>query len=237
MADVPADAVLAPRRRTTDPRLRPRRRLGGRDPVGALAAGRRARRRDRARGAPPALPARPAGDARRRRARGRPTGRPAGRGTAGRARRRLGRRDDRTARRAQELVRSGRPVPERIVLLSPALDLAFTDPGIAEIAPRDPLLRADHIRELAALWAGDRSTDDPFVSPLRGPLDGLGELHVFAGTRDILHPDAATFAGRGASADGTTIALHVGDGMVHDWMLLPTPEGRTTRREIARRLA
>ncbi|MEU1586522.1 alpha/beta hydrolase fold domain-containing protein [Micromonospora sp. NPDC005710] len=122
--------------------------------------------------------------------------------------------------------------PDVTILISPALDLTFTNPEIADIAAHDPLLNLEHIRVLAARWAAPADPSHPRTSPLGGHLDDLGPVHVYAGTRDALFPDAVLLRDRAENVAGTDLHLHVGDGMIHDWPIMPTPEGRRTAGEI-----
>ncbi|MET8201983.1 alpha/beta hydrolase [Micromonospora taraxaci] len=122
--------------------------------------------------------------------------------------------------------------PDITVLISPALDLTFTNPKIADIAPHDPLLNLEHIRVLAARWAVPADPSHPQISPLSGHLDHLGLVHVYAGTRDVLFPDAVRLRDRAERMAGTDLHLHIGEGMIHDWPIMPTPEGRRTVEEV-----
>ena len=116
----------------------------------------------------------------------------------------------------------------RTVLVSPALDLSLTNPGIDAVQPSDPWPAREGTRVLVELWRGDLPVDDPRVSPLAGELSGLGPLTLFCGTRDILLPDARLLAAR-ARAAGVDVELHEGRGLVHVYPLTPTPEGRAAR--------
>lgn len=122
--------------------------------------------------------------------------------------------------------------PDVTVVISPALDLTFANPKIADIAPHDPLLNLEHIRVLAARWAAPADPSHPQISPLSGHLDHLGLVHLYAGTRDVLFPDAVLLRDRAEKAAGTDLHLHVGEGMIHDWPIMPTPEGRRTANDV-----
>ncbi|GAA5168443.1 hypothetical protein GCM10023214_44170 [Amycolatopsis dongchuanensis] len=124
------------------------------------------------------------------------------------------------------------PAADTTVLLSPTFDLTFANPESARIAPRDPLLKLDHIRALAASYAGPDGPDSGLVSPVRARVDHLGAITIFTGTRDLLNPDAHL----ARDAPGTQVTVEETAGMVHDWMLLPVPEAKTTRAHIARLL-
>jgi len=95
---------------------------------------------------------------------------------------------------AMRLRDRGLPAPHGTILISPALDLALTDPAIARIAPRDPWLAAAGPRAVAQLWRGELPLDDPLVSPLHGDLSGLAPIILFSGTRDIFNADARSLA-------------------------------------------
>ncbi len=116
----------------------------------------------------------------------------------------------------------------RTVLVSPALDLTFTDPAMSEIAPRDPFLALPGTRVAAQMWRGELAIDDPMVSPINGDLTGLGPITLFSGTHDILNPDARRLV-RLAGEAGVELDYHEAPGMVHVYPLLPIPEAREAR--------
>lgn len=130
----------------------------------------------------------------------------------------------------------GTPAPDATVLLSPTFDLTFANPESARIAPRDPLLKLDYIRALAAAYAGPDGPDSGAVSPVQARVDHLGAITVFTGTRDLLNPDAHRYADLARDAPGTQVTIEEAAGMVHDWMLMPIPEAKTARAHIARLL-
>lgn len=123
----------------------------------------------------------------------------------------------------QHLVRSGRRVPTRLVLLSPWLDASLTNADVAAVEPRDPMFTRRALGHAGRVYAGDLGIDHPLVSPINGALDGLPHVTIFAGTRDILWPDARDFA----AATGST--LHQRDGALHDHLLMPGPMGQRDR--------
>ncbi len=121
--------------------------------------------------------------------------------------------------------------PARTILVSPALDLTFRNPEIEDVQPSDPWLGVPGARVLAEHWRGDRSLEDPMVSPLFGDLRGLGPISVHSGTRDVTNPDGRLLVSR-ALAAGVDVTLHERHGLLHVFPLLPTPEGRTGRALI-----
>ena len=122
-----------------------------------------------------------------------------------------------------------------LVLVAPWLDLTMVNPAIDEIEPDDPWLTRAGLHPIARSWADGIPLDDPRVSPLHGDLGGLPPVEVWVGTRDIMLPDCRELAARMPA--GAPFALHVQDGAIHDYPMLPAPEGRAARREIAARVS
>jgi acetyl esterase/lipase len=121
------------------------------------------------------------------------------------------------------------------VLVSPALDLSWSNPLIPTVQPSDPWLATPGGQVLAGLWRGERDILDPVVSPLMGDLTGLGPITLFSGTRDVLNPDAHLLVGKAADA-GVDLTFHEGAGQVHVYPLLPTAVGRDARASIVQAL-
>ncbi|MBU4464491.1 MAG: alpha/beta hydrolase [Actinobacteria bacterium] len=117
------------------------------------------------------------------------------------------------------------------VLISPALDLSWSNPRIPEVQPTDPWLGTPGGKVLAERWRGDLDLLDPIVSPLFGELAGLGPLTVFTGTRDVLNPDAHLL-GEKAAAAGVPLDLHEAVGQVHVYPLLPTRAGLAAQDDL-----
>jgi acetyl esterase/lipase len=121
--------------------------------------------------------------------------------------------------------------PERVLLISPALDLGFDNPDIPIVQPDDPWLAKPGGIVFADAWRGELPVDDPRVSPLFGDHRGLGPITLFSGTHDILNPDARRFAALLRAAD-VDLSYFEGARQVHVYPLLPTPEGAAARRSI-----
>lgn len=117
------------------------------------------------------------------------------------------------------------------VLISPAVDLSWSNPRIPEVQPTDPWLGVPGGQVLSDLWRGDRELTDPTVSPLFGEFAGLGPLTVLTGTRDVLNPDAHLLVAK-ARAAGVEVAFMEIAGQLHVYPLLPTREGARARRAI-----
>lgn len=132
---------------------------------------------------------------------------------------------------AMELRDRGRPALHRLVLIAPWLDISGTDPMLAVIAPSDPWLAVPGTHAAGALYRAELDEDDWRVSPIHGDLTGIGPITMFSGTRDIVHADAIRFLPLAASA-GLEIDYHEGPGMLHNYPILPMPEGDAARRAV-----
>jgi acetyl esterase/lipase len=124
---------------------------------------------------------------------------------------------------AQLLRDRERPLPARLLLYSPWLDLREDNPEQAAMDPADPMLARPVLVWSARHWAGDTPLDDPRISPVLGDLRGLPPTLVFSGTADLLHPDALALIARARAAD-CPMWLIVGERMTHAWSVLPTRE-------------
>jgi triacylglycerol lipase len=133
----------------------------------------------------------------------------------------------------QELVRRGVSTPDRVVLISPALDLTFSNPACSAV--EDPVLSLPELYELGKLWAAELDLADPLVSPLFGALHGLPPIAVYAGSLDLLGPDTVRLRER-AIAEHAEITFDLRKGLIHDWALPVSREGKAVRRHIYQQL-
>lgn len=124
----------------------------------------------------------------------------------------------------------------RTVLISPAVDLTWSNPGIPEVQPDDPWLAVPGGQHLSEVWRGDLEVTDPRVSPIFGDLAGLGPVTIFSGTHDILCPDARLLAAK-LENSGVDVEYHEVPARLHVYPILPTASGRHARTLITAQLA
>ncbi|KAA5538941.1 alpha/beta hydrolase fold domain-containing protein [Adhaeribacter rhizoryzae] len=119
--------------------------------------------------------------------------------------------------------------PSQIILLSPWLDISLTNPDISHI--EDSFLEVESLQKVGKVYAGSTSLDNYLVSPINGPLEGLGKISLFIGTKDVLLADARKLK-KMAVAKNIAINYYEYADMVHVWMLLNFPESRKAKQQI-----
>lgn len=118
-----------------------------------------------------------------------------------------------------------------VTLLSPALDLTWTNPGIDAVQPSDPWLGRPGGAVLSEAWRGADAIEDPVVSPLYGDFLGLGPITVLTGTHDVLNPDANVLRDKAREAE-VPVSWHEAEGQLHVYALLPSLIGEQGARAL-----
>lgn len=133
---------------------------------------------------------------------------------------------------AQVMQAGGHPLPDRLVLLSPFLDVGVGDPRQLELAKRDRMLAAPGLRWAGRQWAGTLPIIDPRVSPIHGALTGLPPMAVLTGTADMLNADAHRLRDKAVATSQPLSFIEYPD-MFHVWMGAPIPEARSALDDVA----
>ena len=134
---------------------------------------------------------------------------------------------------AQTLRDEGAKAPERVILLSPWLDVSMENEQMRKIEKIDPMHTIYFPKELGKLWAGEGTVYDKGVSPLYGDLTSLGRISLFVGTREILYPDVMRLSAL-LNEKGIEHDLFIGSGLNHVYPVYPIPEGKQARKTIIR---
>lgn len=77
--------------------------------------------------------------------------------------------------------------------LSPWLDVTLSNPHIAAMVPKEPMLNLALLIEAGKRYAGDMDETHYLVSPIYGEIKSLGRISVFIGTHEFFLPDARKF--------------------------------------------
>ena len=132
---------------------------------------------------------------------------------------------------AESFVAAGVPLPERLILLSPWVDVTMENPDIEALLPVEPVLHLELVKVHGRYWANALDPHDWRVSPLFGDMSALPPVTLYTGTRELLYPDALLLSDALAAA-GVEVDFRVGRGLNHEYPLMPIPEGRRAVREI-----
>ncbi|MBC8062124.1 MAG: alpha/beta hydrolase [Clostridiaceae bacterium] len=132
---------------------------------------------------------------------------------------------------AQLLKEKGIPQPGNIILISPTLDMSFSNPKIQELERFDPISAVPALIDIIKWYGGDKDAKHHLISPIFGNLEGLGKISLFIGTHDILYPDTKKLK---TMADEKGIALDYYEYplMIHVWPLFFFPESKKATEEI-----
>jgi acetyl esterase/lipase len=122
--------------------------------------------------------------------------------------------------------------PKEIISISPWLDIALSNPTIAEIEELDPMLNSNHLRVMGKAWAKDVPLTDPRVSPLFGPVAKLAPITLFVGTHELFLADVRLFYQR-CIEEGKDIIYVEKEKMNHDYPLFPIKEGKEAVKIIS----
>lgn len=113
----------------------------------------------------------------------------------------------------------GLPLPARLVLISPWVDLTLVGETLHSKGDVDPMLTWRWIIAKTPDYLGTTDAAHPLISPLFADLRGLPETLVQVGSEEILLSDSERLAERAAEADWQ-LTLTVWQGMWHDFQLL-----------------
>ena len=132
---------------------------------------------------------------------------------------------------AQCLRDKGAPLPKKMVLLSPWVDLSLSDPDVPTYEEKDLQLDAYGLVEIGRLWAAELELKDPLVSPLYGDLKNLPPTMMFCGTDDIMAPDNTKLFHQMKDA-GIDCSLTFGEGLGHVFVIEDIPEAEKAQDMI-----
>ncbi len=105
-------------------------------------------------------------------------------------------------------------MPSAIALLSPAADIRTDRELFGTMIDQDPSLCYQQMLDLASVYPGAFSLDDPQVSPGLGSMDGLAPTIITTGSRDLLMEPSIRLANQLWRA-GIDVECNVWRGLWH----------------------
>ncbi|NKF07236.1 alpha/beta hydrolase [Clostridium gasigenes] len=132
---------------------------------------------------------------------------------------------------AQLLKEKELPQPRNIILISPTLDMTFSNPEIHAVEKLDPVSAVPALIDIIKWYSGEKDSKHYLISPIYGNFEGLGKISLFIGTHDILYPDAKKFKNI-SDLKGIEIDYYEYPSMIHVWPLFFFPESKKATKQI-----
>lgn len=118
-----------------------------------------------------------------------------------------------------------KPKPDKLLLISPWLDVSMDYEVTRDLDKNDKMLNKDLLIINGQNYAGDLDVKDFRCSPLFGDLKDVGKVALFIGTNDMLINDAIRFKEKFEKVGGD-LKYYQYEGMQHDWIEFPIPEAK-----------
>lgn len=126
-----------------------------------------------------------------------------------------------------------RPLPKKLVLMSPWVDVTLQNPDIVLSKKDDVMMTVERLSGAARDYAGDADPADPLISPMYGDLTGLPPTLIQMGTADLLLADCRKFYQKCRDAK-VDVSYEEVPGAFHDFMMLSIlPEAKRALRSQA----
>lgn len=125
---------------------------------------------------------------------------------------------------------SGIKLPDKLILLSPWVDVSMENQEISKYATNDPVICLSSCKIWGKLWADDLDLKDYRVSPIYADFKKLTDVTIFVGTQELLYPDITMLYDK-LVKKGIKAKLYIGNKMNHDFPLYPIPEAKKALKE------
>lgn len=133
----------------------------------------------------------------------------------------------------QHLRDEERPLPDRVVFFSCAIDATLSGASFLENAAKDPTLSHVSLRHWQKVLGAIAPLDHPLLSPLFEPVHGLPPMLLLAGADELWRDDSVRLAEAIRRARGE-VTLNIYKDMWHVWpMSGDMPETRQALAEFA----
>ncbi|PRY10656.1 acetyl esterase/lipase [Pontibacter ummariensis] len=132
----------------------------------------------------------------------------------------------------QRLVEGKVARPSQLLLISPVMDAAVSNPEIEQVDKIDPMLSKAGVLSAKSMCALNGNLEDPRISPIKGDFTSFPRVVMFLAENDITYPDQKIAVQKMGDAR-VDVKVIVGKGLPHIWPILPVmQEGRIAFREM-----
>ena len=121
--------------------------------------------------------------------------------------------------------------PDKLLLLSPWVDITMSNPEIERFKKVDPMLSIKKAMNAGESWKGKLPSDDYRVSPINGDLSIVDNVYLFVGTRELFFPDNMLLYSK-LELLRKNVSLYIGEGQNHVYPAFPCREGHHAIKQI-----
>ncbi len=121
--------------------------------------------------------------------------------------------------------------PNKLVLISPWLDVSMSNANYEYYEEIDPMLVKRGLIECGKLWANGLDLKDYKLSPIYGDLRNIPETLLIVGTREIFYPDIILLKQK-LEENSVETKIIIGEDMNHCYPLYPIPEADEVLEKI-----
>ena len=121
----------------------------------------------------------------------------------------------------------GKELPDKMVLISPWVDISMKNPDIANYEDDDAILAVEPLKAAAHFWMGEAGETNPKVSPIYGKFNSLPDTFIIQGNKDLFYPDVMKFSDM-LKENKVNVSLEIGNGLGHVYPIWPIPEANKT---------
>lgn len=133
----------------------------------------------------------------------------------------------------EHFLKEGILPPDELILFSPWVDVTMTNPKIKDYEAADPWITPSY-RAAGRRYAGGADRTDYRVNPIHGETDGISNVLLVTGTREVLYPDTMLLWEKLKAEPSNE--LYTGEGMIHVFPLIPLPESKEPTRRVIERI-
>lgn len=131
-----------------------------------------------------------------------------------------------------KLRNEGKPLPSKLVALSPWVDQTLSSPYYKKNSRIDPTINFIKVGYYAKMYAEGKGRDE-LVSPIFANFRGMPPMLVAVGTREMLLGDALALQAK-YLLNGIPFKIIIKKGMWHAYVLYPIKEAKETLVEIGK---
>ena len=121
--------------------------------------------------------------------------------------------------------------PDKLVLMSPWLDLSDKKRDRKYLRNKDILLAIDGVHWVGEHYSGDYEPNNPILSPVFADIDNFPHTLIQVCSSELLYNDAIEFSNK-LKNKKIEYELQIWDDLWHAWQFFPIQEAYDARKKI-----